>query len=628
MLVALAVILAACGRVVEQPIPESEASLILVATDGEPFNAEGLDGSTVVGVIQILVEVKGKKVSEVRFHLDGAATPIEVDTSEPFELVLDTTSLSDGVHLIVAVTPVGRGSSTRELVRAEFTVANGGVIDDPVPADPVPDPDPAPAPDPSPVPIDGVLIRVGDVPAVVVASHPAGTVFVFEAGVHRLSGPIVPRDGDSFVGERGAVLSGSRLLTSFEREGGLWVVVGQTQAGWRSGECQEGVPRCRYPEDLFVDDVPLQHVGSLGEVVSGAWFFDYEADRIYFADDPTGRIVETSVVSGAFVGDADDVTIRGLVIEKFATPAARGAVMSVRYSSTATFGERWVIEDNTIQLNHGAGLKVGHGARIVNNRVLRNGQLGVGGGWGFGTLVEGNEIAYNNWVGFDWGWEAGGTKWAMSDGLVVRNNHAHHNNGPGLWTDESPINTLYEYNLVESNASTGIFHEISYSATIRHNVVLNNGIGRGYEQYMYVFGAGIVVASSPDVSVYGNVVKGNWNGIVALQGNRGSGPHGEYHVRNLHVYDNDIEMRYWSDGVDASGSPRGVHGMTGLFRNGGPEDVWGDSFNNRFERNRYTSSSGTTRHWSWKDVGIDFARWQAHGQDLTGATGISGSFRN
>ena len=50
-------------------------------------------------------------------------------------------------------------------------------------------------------------------------------------------------------------------------------------------------------------------------------------------------------------------------------------------------------------------------------------------------LVEGNEIDHNNTAGFSAFWEAGGTKWAETRRLVVRGNRAHHNQGPGLWTD-------------------------------------------------------------------------------------------------------------------------------------------------------------------------------------------------
>lgn len=470
------------------------------------------------------------------------------------------------------------------------------------------------------VPPGGVRIEVGVDPLVVVAAHPAGSTFVFASGIHRLSEPIVPRDGDVFVGEAGAVLSGARSLTSFEREGDVWVVTGQTQQGFRHGSCTADAPRCSYPENLYIDDEPLRHVASLSEVVAGAWFFDYANDRIYFADDPTGRVVETSVASAAISGDADDVTVRNLIIEKFANPSRPGGAINSRVlgSDESTYGERWVIEDNVVRLNHSAGIYAAHGAQIRNNRVLWNGQIGLRGGRGHGTLVEGNEIAYNNWAGFDWGWEAGGAKWTNSEGLIVRNNHVHHNDGPGLWTDVDNIHTLYEHNRVEHNTAVGIFHEISYEATIRYNTVRHNGIGPGYEQYVYVFGSGILVSSSPDVTIYANVVMDNWGGITALQGDRGSGRYGAYHVRNLHVHDNHVQMTYWEGGYGPSGSPTGVAAMTGLYRNGGPNDVWDAALNNRFERNSYLLASETSHHWAWKNTDRSFAAWQRFGNDVGG----------
>ena len=467
---------------------------------------------------------------------------------------------------------------------------------------------------------EAVRIESGVDPLAVVKAHSAGSVFVFGSGVHRLSDPIVPRDGDVFVGESGAVLSGARLLSSFVREGGLWVALGQSQQGRRLGSCRVDAPRCNFPEMLFFDDEPLEHVARLEDVEAGKWFFDYDNDRIYFADDPTGRVVETSVARAAISGDADDVTIRGLVVEKFANPTRPGGAINTRVmgDGMSTYGERWVIENNTVRLNHSVGITAGNGAVIRDNRVLWNGQLGLGGGRGYGTLIEGNEIAFNNWAGFAWGWEAGGAKWTNTYGLIVRNNHSHHNDGPGLWTDGNNVDTLYEYNLVEHNAAVGIFHEISYSATIRHNSVLHNGIGRGYERYVYVYGSGILVSSSPDVTIYGNVVKGNWDGITALQGDRGAGRYGEFHVRNLQVFDNDVEMSYWEGGYGASGSPTGVPSRTGLFRNGGPGDVWDEAYNNRFEGNRYTLVSDRSSHWSWANSGQDFATWQGFGHDETG----------
>ncbi len=108
------------------------------------------------------------------------------------------------------------------------------------------------------------------------------------------------------------------------------------------------------------------------------------------------------------------------------------------------------------------------------NAIHHNGQLGMG-GHGTGGLIEGNEIAYNLTMGYAAMWEGGGAKWAVTTGLTIRGNWSHDNAGPGLWTDINNIDTLYEDNRVEDSEFAGIFHEISYAAIIRNNVIRNNG---------------------------------------------------------------------------------------------------------------------------------------------------------
>ena len=53
-----------------------------------------------------------------------------------------------------------------------------------------------------------------------VDAAPPGTTFLLTAGVHRMHS-IVPKNGDVFTGEPGAVLSGARLLTTAARSGGV-----------------------------------------------------------------------------------------------------------------------------------------------------------------------------------------------------------------------------------------------------------------------------------------------------------------------------------------------------------------------------------------------------------------------
>ncbi|MEN6533692.1 MAG: hypothetical protein ABFD89_08515, partial [Bryobacteraceae bacterium] len=83
-----------------------------------------------------------------------------------------------------------------------------------------------------------------------VDANPNGTAFVIKAGVHRQQA-VRPKPGNTFVGEAGAVLNGSRVLTGWVRTGNYWYVDGQTQRGQQIGVCDDAFPRCRYPEQLF-----------------------------------------------------------------------------------------------------------------------------------------------------------------------------------------------------------------------------------------------------------------------------------------------------------------------------------------------------------------------------------------
>ena len=71
-------------------------------------------------------------------------------------------------------------------------------------------------------------------------------------------------------------------------------------------------------------------------------------------------------------------------------------------------------------------------------------------GWWTGT-----KSPDNNYAGYKYDWEAGGSKFAFTQNLVVRNNYAHDNDGPGLWTDLENENTLYEHNHTASNRGGG-----------------------------------------------------------------------------------------------------------------------------------------------------------------------------
>ena len=345
----------------------------------------------------------------------------------------------------------------------------------------------------------------------------------------------------------GAILNGSAVLTSWTQSGNLWVVGGQTQQGTviPGAEFLASTQTPGYPETVFIDNTPLKPVDALSKVVPGTFYFDYAADKIYIGDNPAGHTVEAGKLTDAFHGNATNVTMQNLVIEKYDPP--------IQERCHQRRSQNWTIQNNEVRLNYAVGITAPDGSQIIGNYVHDNGELGVGGD-GNNILVQGNELSSNGfWSGIDPLWEAGGIKFSDTDNLVVRGNYSHDNNGSGLWTDTNNIHTLYEDNLVVHNTINGISHEISYDAIIRNNTLIGNGYGdtRGWG-----WGAEINIQNSQNVDVYGNKVDmtGGNNGIVLIQQNRGSGTHGQYLTINDHIHDNII-VDHDGHGLHRAASP-------------------------------------------------------------------------
>lgn len=176
---------------------------------------------------------------------------------------------------------------------------------------------------------------------------------------------------------------------------------------------------------------------------------------------------QNSVVR-AFIGSANNVTIRDCIIQNYNSPDQGGAIWSQ--------GSGWLIQDNEIRNNRGGGIDAGGtNTRVVHNNVHHNGVFGIAGGDGSNLLIENNDIHWNNTRKVDGSFEAGGGKVTVVNGVTWRNNRVSHNSGPGIWCDESCRNVVMEGNVVWNNGWAGLMHEISYNAIIRNNTVSNNG---------------------------------------------------------------------------------------------------------------------------------------------------------
>jgi parallel beta-helix repeat protein len=278
------------------------------------------------------------------------------------------------------------------------------------------------------------------------------------------------------------------------------------------------------------------------------------------------------------IGDettANDITLRNLEIVNYTE-------FGIAWGGQGG-GRGWLIVDCEIAHSYG-GLALKDGATVRDSHIHHNTTHGV---WGNGSVVlEGNDISYNHSQSHS-SRAHGGILLGRSTNSVVRNNHIHHNYSFGLHFDGHNENNLIENNVVEDNDDTGILYELGYSATIRNNVARRNGAGtsgKGGD------GAGIQVLGSTDVTVQGNRVEGNVNGIVGRQPDRTASDGGLWELKNLRVINNTVTMS---------------QGWTGIYdRASGQPSL---DANNVFEGNSYSTSGD---HFRWGSDMMDLSDWQ------------------
>jgi len=453
-----------------------------------------------------------------------------------------------------------------------------------------------------------VYLNEGDNFQSIVNNHPKGTHFIIKAGEHRMQ-TITARDGDTFEGETGpndellTTLKGSKILTGFHSviQGGkqYWrkqnVIDQNTPSSF--GTCLDGFD-CQRAEDIFVNGLPLTKVTLLTDLDQANECF-IQNDDVYLFFNPSGSLIETSVSRIAIRGNlaqsgetkgASNVTVRNLIIEHYANPAQHGAIhagFTNQIHVPERMGFNWIVENNEVRYNHGAGIFVFTNGLMKNNYIHHNGQIGMRAA-GDNVVIDGNEVAHNcEWAGYKWAWEGGGSKFVYTSNLKVNNNHCYNNNGPGLWTDIENIYSIIENNRCEDNSGPGIFHEISYDATIRCNVATNNYWNIGNNTFEF-YGGNIFISTSSNVEVYDNITMSNdklkGNGILVLCEDRGIDSNGNARVsNNNHVYNNSITYtaaKNYSGAYFLENDCRGTGG-------------------NLFENNQYHSVNPNHTHFVW-----------------------------
>jgi alpha-tubulin suppressor-like RCC1 family protein len=446
----------------------------------------------------------------------------------------------------------------------------------------------------------------------IIDSHPAGSDYELETGVHR-GHELVLKAGDSLSGQPGAVLSGAELLVGWRFEDPFWI---------HDGPHSKAVPdddptahywefRARWPHDLFVDDVPIIQKYQPAQVNDEtSWAYDYEEDRVYVRFDPAQNKMELSGLCRYGIRtDAPDVELRNIHCTKFAT---------VGQSAAVHLGEHALIEGCIVSGCHATGIRVSNHSHVKRSKFLWNGLAGLHDG-GKKSVIEYCEFAYNGWAGFSGNWSRGGAKMPGSQGMVVRRNYAHHNTGPGFWFDINSHDSLFEENLSEYNSWEGLLFELSCNCEIRNNILRWNGLDpRGG----LLWGVPFVIQNSEAANVHHNYFEAapdkgaRGGGVSIINQNRPThteGACGTHVTENNHIHHNVMVM------------PKG--GYNGLQYGRFGWDTYEDflAAGNLWENNTYLTGAPTSGSFHWYAKGdseSDFLgayhtwdEWQSIGQD-------------
>jgi hypothetical protein len=424
-----------------------------------------------------------------------------------------------------------------------------------------------------------------------------GASLCLKPGVYRLSGQVRPLAGQTITLERGAIVSGAKIVNAWTKQGTYWVLDKQTQ-DFSSGSalagqlCTDSPTACIY-EDLYRDGRPLQQVNSLAAVGAGKVFFDKALDKMFIVDDPTGHTMEATTVTTGIASGATGVTIRGGVIEKMG------------WLGVQANGAHWTIENCEIRYSHGTGLRlIGNDYVVRGNFIHHNGNSGIVATAGSRLLVVGNELAFNNYLHFGAKpvpHQEGGAKFLNTSNVVLRDNYSHDNDGDGWWFDTDNINITVENNRFESNSRHGFLYEVSYDAVIRNNVFKLNATDAAW------MGSGLRIASSKNVEVSGNLFENNrFSTLTVNSADRGSGKYGLHETTGLNVHDNVFKL---SNGY--------VGASYGLAK------ITSAAADNRFLNNDYVVPDVSKTWWMWgPSKRIGWAGWRGFGFDLDGSVTV------
>lgn len=298
---------------------------------------------------------------------------------------------------------------------------------------------------------------------------------------------------------------GSIPVTSWTSSGNTWVSSNWTaqfasdMGGAASRFVDPSYPMAAKPDQIFVDGVAQKQVASAAQVTAGTFAVDYAAKRLILGTNPSGKSVRVSNLNQAFNVLAQNTTLQGFGVRRYATSYGNSA--AVRMQNVFANVRDLVISDNAM-----IGLSIGNNDALVERvTTQRNGMLGIGANAAYRLVIRDSVVTNNNVEKFKDAPVAGGIKVTRSRDITVSNVDSSSNNGSGMWFDESCYDIKVVKSISNNNTTTGIQLEISAKAILAGNQTTGGGTG-------------VIVMNTSDVQILNSDFGGGvYNGISLKQ---------------------------------------------------------------------------------------------------------------
>jgi hypothetical protein len=345
-------------------------------------------------------------------------------------------------------------------------------------------------------------------------------------------------------GER-PVISGADVVVDWTEDGGRWFhtytddrfeFALPTDGDIIAHQINGSSPNAGLLEQVFVDGQPLRQLADVAALGPGSFVIDRDADRIYLADDPSGRTVEVSSRRRALMlaAGASGSTVEGLTITGFSPRHLDGKAAVVLDAATDV-----VLRDVVVTRSSAAGLVAVGADRLLLERVslVDNGARGMSGDRLADLVIRRSRFEGNNTERFDANDCGSGTfcvlagaKLTRSVGVEVSFSVFSHNRATGFWCDLDCRDLVFVANHAAGNQRHGAYYEVSEAAVIEANIFAENGE------------AGVKASGSRDVRVAHNTFVGNGAhvnvGADYRPGTIGFHASPDTHMRNIDLVDN------------------------------------------------------------------------------------------